>query len=220
MEDITGQKFGRLTAIRFVEKRGQYYYWLFKCDCENERTIEKNNVKSGKQKSCGCLLKENGKKLGDKNKTHGGSNSIEFSSWCSMLNRCYNVNYKFYKDYGGRGITVCDRWKNSFENFLEDMRERQTTKYSIERIDNTGNYTPENCKWGTKLEQANNRRNNTLIIYKGKSKTLAEWCLNFNLNYEAVRSRIKYKKWDINKALETPIGISKKKIIFHEEIIK
>jgi hypothetical protein len=160
--DLIGQKFGRLLVIGLSGKnRHGQYLWSCKCNCGNIKTIIGNSLLVGRTQSCGCLFKE------IKNATkHGhsrvGKESITHRSWTNMLNRCNNPNYKRHQDYGGRGITVCDRWNikmgGSFQNFLEDMGERPGKEYSIDRINNSEGYYKENCKWSTMKEQSNNRR--------------------------------------------------------------
>lgn len=189
-------KFFRKKYIKFT---------LFKCACGNEKYINEQNVLRGKQKSCGCLKIKQAKKMGLNNKKHGKRFTEEYSVWDKIKTRCNNKRSLSYKQYGGRGIKVCDRWLNSFENFLEDMGERPTNKHSIDRIDNNGDYTPENCRWANKAEQANNRNNNLIINYKSEEKTLAEWCFILKLNYETIRHRINYLKWNIEDAFEKPI---------------
>jgi hypothetical protein len=123
------------------------------CDCGNIRSVNLTGLRNGSIKSCGC------KEIIYPHKTHGNTNSVEYRTWADMKSRCYNTKVKNYKNYGGRGIIVCDRWLNSFQNFLEDMGKRPDG-YTIDRINVDGNYEPNNVRWATWKEQQNNRRNN------------------------------------------------------------
>lgn len=156
---MEGKKFNRLTVIEYSHKKGNKKYYLCDCSCGNRVYVRQDKIKSGHTKSCGCLMKETSSMIGKNSKTHGKTKSPEYIVWGSMKARCFNTNEESYKNYGGRGITVCDRWKNSFENFLNDMGERPTNQHQIDRIDNDGNYEPKNCKWVTVSENSVNRRN-------------------------------------------------------------
>ncbi len=151
--DITGQRFGRLVAVSHVLIKGRNS-WFCDCDCGNKTVVEIYNLDKGVTTSCGCLYK---KMVGDKFRKHGMSSTKIYILWRGMRNRCRNPNVKGYERYGGRGIKVDPRW-DSFEHFLEDMGPKPSDEHALDRIDNNGDYTKENCKWSTKCEQAQNRR--------------------------------------------------------------
>lgn len=159
------KKYGRLTLLTCLE--GRYITWKCICDCGNEVKVRASCLASGNTKSCGCLQKDAVSKTGKINKgnkhrqTHGMTKTPEYDAWRHMKDRCSNPNVKNYKNYGERGIIICQRWLNSFENFLEDMGPKPFPKilYSLDRIDNDGNYEPGNCKWSTRSQQQRNRRN-------------------------------------------------------------
>jgi len=136
-------------------------------------------------------------------KTHGMSGTSEHRTWKSMKKRCFNPNDKDYLHYGGRGITVCDRWLN-FENFLADMGSRPTVKHSLDRIDNNADYSPENCKWSTKAEQANNQRSNRLITIENDTRTSAQWAKKMDISKQLIYRRLKMG-WSEFDAVMTPV---------------
>jgi hypothetical protein len=174
IRDLTGQKFGRLVVLEKTEKnKAGMWYWLCRCDCGNTCIIRGAYLKSGSTQSCGCYQKE---RTSETNKTHLLSKTPEYQTYNGMRRRCYSSKVKQYKDYGGRGIKVCDRWleEKGFENFLLDMGPRPKG-YQLDRINNDGNYEPSNCRWVTPTENCRNTSKNHFLTFGGVNKTIAEW---------------------------------------------
>lgn len=187
-QNLVGQRFGRLTVIEFAgyDNNGHHSMWLCQCDCGNMTKVLGCNLKKGNTTSCGCVHSEWAKKCFYR---HGGGKTKLFRIWCNIKNRCYNKKVPAYKDYGGRGIKMCEEWKNDFVAFRDWAVKNgydetaPKVKCSIDRIDNSGDYTPENCRWIDVYGQANNRRNNRLINYQNETYTMAQFCRMFNLPY-------------------------------------
>lgn len=205
-----GTRFDRLVVIELAEKRrrpsrptkGWYFLYRCRCDCGTIKVIEESSLKNKHARSCGCLKKE---LYGTQSKTHGMWTTKTWKAWSSMKDRCSIRDHRDQKYYGGKGIKVCDRWKNSFENFLEDMGERPDG-YSLDRIDPDGDYTPENCRWASAKKQANNRTNNRIVEFNNERKTLSEWADSVGLKYTTLRARLS-NGWGIEKALTTKLSL-------------
>ena len=189
----SGDKYGRLTIVEEAKPRKygakKHRRFICKCDCGNEKEVFLISLSSGRTKSCGCLVSE-------KNSTHGLSGKNSYKLWCGVRQRCLNSKNRLYKNYGGRGIKICERWLK-FENFYEDMGDKPDGK-SLDRIDNDGDYCPENCRWATDDEQANNRRGNVRIKYDGDIDTLANWCRRLDLKYTRIKKRFE-SGWEIDR---------------------
>lgn len=155
IKDLVGKTFNRLEVMERAENLNGQVMWLCKCNCGSETTVHGYALKSGNTKSCGCLHKEIVTTHGE---TRNYSETSEYGTWRSMISRCEDNNNKAYDNYGGRGIKVCSRWLESFDNFLEDMGRRPSEKHSIDRINVNGGYKPSNCRWADGVEQARNKR--------------------------------------------------------------
>ena len=198
-----GQVFGRLTVLSDTGKKckeGKILY-LCSCSCGNTKEASNKALRRGHCLSCGCITSEHMRKLGQKKTTHGhtrpsnGLVSKEYSCWMNMKSRCYSPNNLFFHNYGGRGITVCDRWRFSFENFLADMGPLPTPKHTIDKIDNDKGYGPDNCRWVTRKENNNNRRDNRRFDFPDGNMTISEAAEKYgvgrkNLQYRLTRANI------------------------------
>lgn len=194
--DLTNQRFGRwLVQYRSPNKRYGKPAWVCLCDCGNTGEVGGSVLRMGESTSCGCFQKElAAKNLGDAARTHGQHNSADYLRWLAMKARCTNPTHPAYSRYGGRGITVCARWSESFEAFMEDVGECPSTRHSIDRINNDGNYEPTNVRWATRQEQANNRRTNVKITHNGQTQTAAQWARELGITPEGVMWRHKNGK--------------------------
>lgn len=196
-----GDKYGRWTVIKEAKKKNYTRMALCKCDCGSIKKVRLSNLRSGKSKSCGCYKKELLTK-------HGAGHNRLYKIWSDIKQRCFNDNKKCYKNYGGRGIKICDEWMD-FKNFQKWAKENgYSDNLTIDRIDVDGDYTPDNCRWATKKEQSINRREKFFVKYKGKKRRLIKLVEDLpdslNLNYNAVFNRI-YRGWEVKRALETPL---------------
>ena len=195
-EILTGQVFGRLTVTGCAYRKNGKYYWDCVCSCGGSVAKPKSgsDLKSGKVRSCGCVRDETF--ANNRRKTHGMSRTRLFNIWSSMKQRCCYTGAISYNRYGARGICVCDEWRDNFDAFLEwAIQNGYKDDLTIERIDNNGNYTPQNCKWATYKEQNNNRSNNRIVVYQGKKYTATELSVRIGLSVPALLWRLD-NGWD------------------------
>lgn len=202
-KDITNQKFGKLTAKYICgQDKWKRNIWLCECECGNTTEVMIGNLTSLTVQSCGCNH--------DGHPTHKQSKTRLYNIWQKMKNRCYDSNTQAYKDYGGRGINVCDEWKNSFVSFQKwALSNGYQDNLTIERKNNNGNYCPQNCMWANRTQQGNNKRNNIILTWNNKSQTISQWANELNISASALRAR-KHRGWDDVKTLTTPIQKNKK----------
>lgn len=197
--DLTGQRFGKLVVLNRKNLPGDgNVIWECLCDCGNKVFVTSSSLRSSKARSCGCYHK-------DKVTKHGQVGSRLYRIWAGMKYRCFNPNsYEYYR-YGGRGITVCQDWANDFMNFyIWAMNNGYKEDLTLDRINNNGNYCPENCKWSTIKEQANNRRTNHIVEIDGVRKTMLEWCKEYGVCRSTVYSRL-YAGMSFLEALTKPL---------------
>lgn len=206
--DLTGKRFGRLIVLKRVanDNHGNLR-WECICDCGNKKIIRGANLRGGLTSSCGCYNYEQsvafGKKWGGHNKIHGMKHIRLYYLWSNMKARCYNSKADSFEWYGAKGIKVCDEWKHDFLEFHKwAMANGYKDNLSIDRLDNTKDYSPENCKWSTVKEQQNNRSNNHIVNFNGATYTLAELADKFKIDYQLLWDRLK-RGWEIERAVNT-----------------
>lgn len=200
--DVSGQRFGYLVATsRCAPPKNQGgAHWLCRCDCGAVTIANPHQLLSGKKRSCGCRKRELLRKASLK---HGGFGTPEYAIWNNMRDRCQNPNSSNFADWGGRGITVCERWQ-SFENFYADMGARPSPRHSIDRIDNDGPYTSENCRWATQSQQSRNTRRTALITFNERTQARDDWAEETGLPGPTIQRRLD-RGWSVEKALTTPL---------------
>lgn len=192
---MIGQVFGRLTVIERAEsgKRGQSR-WRCQCECGKTTTSWANSLKRGHSTSCGCGRGR-----------HRLSGTPEYQAWANMLHRCYDTTRSDYGNYGGRGITVCDHWRNDVTAFVADMGTRLPST-SLDRIDNAKGYEPGNCRWATRIEQNRNRRQARTITFMGRTQLLSDWAVELGLNASTISMRLDAYGWTLERALSPKKG--------------
>lgn len=189
-EDLSGQRFGRLVVVGRDDKEGNKTYFICRCDCGNMKSVRADSLKAGRIRSCGCMKKEQDRTNLTAHHSHKMSGTRLYEIWQGIKKRCYNPKDVRYDRYGGRGIRVCDEWRDDFSTFykwaIENGYEESLT---IDRIDNNGDYCPDNCRWTNKREQARNRSSNIKITIGNATKTLTEWCEIFGLDVSTIHAR-------------------------------
>jgi hypothetical protein len=194
--DLTDQRYGRLIVLRRGENnKHRQLHWVCQCDCGKTCTPLGMTLRKGQSQSCGCLHKE---VTGEINRSHGMTRTPIYAIWHSMMQRCYNTNNHAYNRYGGRGITVVDDWHN-FKVFYKDMGDKPKGK-SLERLDNSGPYSLKNVTWADAKQQANNRRSNVVLDFKGRKQTMQQWSDETGLKVQTVWARLN-RGWSVDRAL-------------------
>ena len=196
-----GIRYGSIVAIKPVGKIGKSIAWLYQCDC-GEQGVARSSSLPAKTRCAKCAREQQAQKITIHGETINPKRSSLYNTWLSIRQRCNNPKHLSYKDYGGRGIKLCERW-NSFDMFKLDVGEKPAPHMQINRIDNNGNYEPGNVEWATPSQNSNNRRSSRLIEYKGKAMTLRAWCDELGLSYPLMKQRM-VKKWDVEIAFTTP----------------
>lgn len=204
VEQSIGRRYGHV-VVKSIRREEQNTYTkvlaICVCDCGNTKDILVRSLRSGRQKTCGCLM---GKKYKE---THGQAKKDKTTKiyvvWSGMHSRCYNTNASNFHCYGGRGINVCESW-HSFANFYHDMG-NAPKGMTLDRIDNSKGYSKENCRWANHKSQSRNRRTNRLITYNNETKLLTDWCILYGLNFSTVSLRLDRSNWDFHKAITQPV---------------
>lgn len=224
VNDLIGQRFGRLTVIaRLAERQNRKVMWRCRCQCGNETTAQGARLRSGITASCGCLKID---QLRARNISHGesqrGSVTTEYRCWSHLKERCLNMRSKDFRHYGGRGIKICDRWplgdeqRSGYECFLADMGRKPTAGHSIDRVDVNGNYEPSNCRWALDDTQAQNRRSNRILSVFGENLPVSVAAKRYDINEHALHKRLRLG-WSAERALTTPSRKAKKQESFDGE---
>jgi hypothetical protein len=208
--NIIGEKYNKLLVVEEVEQKGNNRMFKCLCDCGNTTIVAMNNMRSGKIVSCGCNKRE---KTILRSTTHNQRHTHLYEVWKSMKQRCYNPKLKAYKNWGARGIEVCEEWRNNFQAFydwsydngytIDNHKKGEKIKLTIDRINVNGNYEPTNCRWVERSVQSRNRRVNKIISYKNEEHCLVEWCEILNISYRTTMGRLR-RGWSIEKTFTTP----------------
>jgi hypothetical protein len=200
--DLSGQRFGNWQVVGPHIREPHKTMWACRCDCGTERRVNAADLRNGKSTNCGCIRRQ---KVGASNYKHGMGRTRLHARWLGMIARCEDPKHKGWKNYGGRGIRVCQRWRESFVAFLEDMGQPPTQGHKIDRIDNDADYEPANCRWTTNRENCRNGRHNRFLEHNGLRLTLKEWEERTGIGYYTIAMRIDHYGWTVAKALTTPV---------------
>jgi hypothetical protein len=202
-KNLAEQRFGRLVVLGYAGSRHRIHRWLCLCDCGNQKVVRADCLTSEQTRSCGCLSME-------RRTTHGMSKTLEHGIWTAMIGRCHNPNNADFATYGALGVTVCERWRESFQAFYDDMGPRPSRKHSLDRHpDHCGNYEPDNCRWATQKQQCRNKRNNHLLTYNGETLCAIEWAEKLGWDKAVIFNRLRYG-WSVERILSTPLRAIRK----------
>lgn len=196
--DRSGNIFGKLTVLYYAGSRKGRKMWMCGCQCGSAKVVDGSHLVRGNIRSCGCLQTSHQASRSN----HGLSGTSEYAAWNEMLRRCSNPSHISWPNYGGRGITVCERWKD-FRNFIADIGAKPSRRHSLDRINNNGNYEPGNCRWATVIQQHNNTRTNKRFECNGETRTVAEWSQETGVKYSTIRERLK-RGWPVFLAISHP----------------
>ena len=206
--NLTGQRFGRLTVMGRTDNKKGRTMWICKCDCGKETEVSGSDLRTGGTKSCGCLRIE---MIVERSTTHGMSNTRLHKEWQSMKDRCTREKCRDYQDYGGRGITICPEWSDSFEAFRDwALANGYRDDLTIDRIDVDGNYEPSNCRWATLREQAENKRNNHYLTLGEKTLTVTQWARETGIERRTLLKR-KSLGWTDVRTLTEPVKAGRRR---------
>jgi hypothetical protein len=208
-KNITDQRFGRLIALGPVKRRNKRIIWLCRCDCGNTTAVALSDLRGGHTQSCGCLVSDF---YIQRNTRHGMAHDPLYPIWLGVIKRCTNPAMKYFADYGGRGIRICDEWRHDFQAFYDHVIQLPhygEKGYTLDRIDNDSNYEPGNMRWATRSEQARNRRNNHMISFDGKTQSAAEWSEETKVPYATLVYRLR-SGWPPERAFLTPVRTKRK----------
>lgn len=194
-----GLRFGKLILLKEVSKSP--YKWLCLCDCKKNTVVQREDLTAGRTKSCGCLIRETNVRV---HTTHGLTGTSEYRAWMNMKRRCYDASNEHFDSYGGRGISVCARWRSSFQNFLSDLGKKPSPTHELDRIEVNGHYEPSNVKWSTRKDSKNNKRNTVRLSLGGNKHTMLEWSKILGVSYTTLRQRRAYG-WSDEKILTSPV---------------